>query len=439
MISGSSLCKAGFSVKIAAVATISVVCVQIATAAFTGANLLFHMVAVILALVAISGCAIAIRFQNRTNDSLKRALKACRSINAGDFEARILGIDEEGVTGDLLWQINDVVDRSDAFTREAAASMEFAGRNQYFRRIVEKGMTGNYLNAARTINAATDAMQKKTEAFSEVANTFKTVVEMVSSTATELRSSAESMDSTASNTSEQCATVSTAAEEMSTNTQTVATATEELASSIHEISRQVGESETSAKSAVDEAGRASEKISILAENSRKISEVVDLVADIASQTNLLALNATIEAARAGDAGKGFAVVASEVKSLATQTAKATDEIAGQIGGIQSTTEEAVRAIESVAEMIRGISESASGIASTVEQQTGATQEIAQNVEQAASGAKEVAGHIQSVAAGANETGNSAQQVLGAAGELSQQAEKLSTEVETFLAGIQSAA
>ncbi len=171
--------------------------------------------------------------------------------------------------------------------------------------------------------------------------------------------------------------------------QTVAAAAEELSSSISEISRQVGQSAEIGRKAVDEARHTNDDVQGLADAAQKIGDVVSLITDIAGQTNLLALNATIEAARAGDAGKGFAVVASEVKSLATQTAKATEEIATQIAGMQEATTSAVEAIKRIGE----IDEIATSIASAVEQQGAATQEISRNAQQAAAGTQEVNGNI----------------------------------------------
>jgi methyl-accepting chemotaxis protein len=165
---------------------------------------------------------------------------------------------------------------------------------------------------------------------------------------------------------------------------------------------------------------------------------VSLINDIASQTNLLALNATIEAARAGEAGKGFAVVASEVKTLATQTAKATEEISGQIAQIQEATKEAVGAIQGIGETIREMSDIAAAIAAAVEEQGTATQEIARNVQQAAQGTQEVSGNIGGVKEASASTGAAANQVLGAAGQLSKQSEQLTEEVDAFLAGVKAA-
>ena len=180
---------------------------------------------------------------------------------------------------------------------------------------------------------------------------------------------------------------------------------------------------------------ASKRVDVLAEASEKIGEIVESIEAIASETNLLDLNATIEAARAGDAGKGFAVVASEVKILANQTARATEEMSTQFGGIQDATEDAVGAIGSIGGIITQINEITSTIAAAVEEQGAATQEIARNVEQAAAGTREVSSNISQVTQAASETGSSATQILDAAGEMSRQSGMLEGEVQKFLTTI----
>ena len=265
-----------------------------------------------------------------------------------------------------------------------------------------------------------------------LANNVSEVVGLVASTATEMQSAAESMASTAEETSRQSQAAAAASEQASTNVQTVSAAAEEMSSSVNEIARQVAQSAQMAKDAVDEAEKTNASVQSLAEGSQKIGEVVELISDIASQTNLLALNATIDAARAGEAGKGFAVVASEVKSLATQTAKATEQIAEQIASIQTATDESVTAIEGIGKKIAEMDEVSTAIASAIEEQGAATGEISSNSQQAAAGTQEVSSNIAGVNQAASETGTAASQVLQSASELSGHAEKLRGEVGKFL-------
>jgi methyl-accepting chemotaxis protein len=264
------------------------------------------------------------------------------------------------------------------------------------------------------------------------------IVESVASAAAEMRASAESLNSTAEGTMGRASAVAAAAEQASANVQTVAAAAEELSSSVNEIARQVEQSGQITERAVGEAERGNTQVKGLAEAAQKIGEVVSLISDIASQTNLLALNATIEAARAGEAGKGFAVVASEVKTLATQTAKATEDIAAQIGAMQSATEDTVGVIGVISETITEVGSISTAIASAVEEQSAATREIAGNVQQAAEGTSEVSSNIVAVNEGASETGSAASQLLSAAGGLAEQAERLRTEVDRFVAGMRAA-
>jgi methyl-accepting chemotaxis protein len=264
------------------------------------------------------------------------------------------------------------------------------------------------------------------------------VVAQLSSGATELQATAQAMSTTATETNRQATTVAAAAEEASAGVQTVATAAEELTASIREISRQVAQSAQVSERAVADARRTDSIVRMLAESAQKIGDVVGLITSIAGQTNLLALNATIEAARAGDAGKGFAVVASEVKSLANQTAKATDEIGSQITQIQGATAEAVQAIRSINTTIEEVSRISTTIAAAVEEQEAATAEIARNVQQTSVSNQEVTSNITSVNQAASDTGAAATQVYGAATDLSQQAEHLTREVGDFVAGIRAA-
>ncbi len=264
------------------------------------------------------------------------------------------------------------------------------------------------------------------------------IIGSVASASTQLHGTARTMAEAARRTSEKSTAVAAAAEEASTNVVMVASSAEELGSSVDEIGRQVQQSAEMSNVAVAEAQKTGTVIQDLAQAAARIGDVVGLISSIAEQTNLLALNATIEAARAGDAGKGFAVVASEVKALATQTAKATEEIESQIGAIQATTKQAVQVIEGVGSQIRKMSDVATSISAAVEEQGVATREIVRNVDQAATGTNSVTAHISEVAQTADETGSAAGQVLTAAAALTDQAKRLEAEMQRFLGTVRTA-
>jgi methyl-accepting chemotaxis protein len=295
---------------------------------------------------------------------------------------------------------------------------------------------------AETAQARLSAEAQRRTGMYQMADAFESavggIIGLVSSAATELQATAQAMTLTASETASQSTTVAAAAEEATANVGTVAAAAEELGSSVQEIGRQVTGSAQLARAAVGEADETASLVRDLSAAVTRIGDVVGLIASIARQTNLLALNATIEAARAGEAGLGFTVVASEVKALAQQTAEATNEISGQIGQIQASTQRAVTSIGGIAGRIREISGVAASIAAAVEQQGAATHEIVRNVNQAAAGADEVTHNISGVACAAEETGAAANQVYGAASELSLQAEHLAAEVGRFLTTVRAA-
>ena len=289
------------------------------------------------------------------------------------------------------------------------------------------GPNGEYIGPMVAWSVITDQIN--------MANDVAKVVDLVASASTEMQSSAQALAATAEETNSQSVAVAAASEEVTTNIQTVASSAEELASSISEISRQVTESTKISQEAVNETNRTNEAVESLAEAAQKIGDVVKLISDIAGQTNLLALNATIEAARAGEAGKGFAVVASEVKSLANQTAKATEDIAAQVSAIQSETALAVTAIKGIGSTINKVNEIAVAISSAVEEQGAATAEISRNVTEASNGTQEVTTNIANVSTSAGESGQAAGQVLEAANGLSKNAEDMRKKIEDFMEGL----
>jgi methyl-accepting chemotaxis protein len=267
----------------------------------------------------------------------------------------------------------------------------------------------------------------------------KSVVGAVARATEDMQRAAVKITESVNGTSEQATAAAAASEEASASVNTVAAATEQLASSVAEIGRQVTHSSDVADAAVTKAGQTTEMVGSLATASEKIGDVLRLIGAIASQTNLLALNATIEAARAGEAGRGFAVVASEVKNLASQTAKATEEIAGQVAAIQSSTSDCVAAIGGIGNTIREISGIAITIAAAVEQQGSATREIARSVQQVAAGTSEVAVNVAGASHAAGQSRVLADTVLGASNQLNQHTAALFESVDTFLAGLRNAA
>jgi len=280
------------------------------------------------------------------------------------------------------------------------------------------------------------AEDEKHQTMITLAGTFETavmgLVKGVSSQADEMETTAGRLTDGARQASREAAAVSAAAQQATANVQTVASAAEELSSSISEISRRVVEAAQVSSEAADETTRTNQMVEGLTRTADKIGEVVNLINDIASQTNLLALNATIEAARAGDAGKGFAVVANEVKHLANQTARATDEISGQIAAVQEETRRTVEAIGKIRAVIDHVRQISSDIAAAVEQQGAATQEIARNVQEAARGTQDVSANIVEISRTVEETVSSADQVAAASRALAQNAGSLQGEVSRFL-------
>jgi len=392
--------------------------------------------------------------------AFEKAEAVCNEVAKGNLEARIIGIDESGASAGMLHAINRMLDLTDAFVREAGASLTHASEGKYYRSFMERGMLGDFRRGAAIINRAREDMEQKAreaaaaEAEAEqqrerereqaeinkqrlqIAEDFgakvAAAVETVASAARQMEATAKEMTALTENAHEQSLAVAAAAQEATTNVQTVAAATQELSSSINEISQQVSESAAATNTAVEGMNSVNSAVGGLTEMAEQIDKVVEFIRSIASKTNLLALNATIEAARAGEAGKGFAVVASEVKTLAQQTATATNDITAQIRGIQDASTQTAQATASIGKSIDHVSGIATAIASAIEEQSAATGEISGNVQQAAEGTRQVTGKIEGISGAAEQTGMSAKDVLGSASDLAAQAAQLSGEVEKFL-------
>lgn len=371
----------------------------------------------ILGTAAILAAAILLAFL--LGRGLSRPLAAITAVmnrlSSGDIDVKIPGSDRRDELGTMAGAV-DVFRRSMIEARSMRETQETSKQQAE----IEK-----------------KALQR------QMADRFETdvkgVVAAVAQATSNMQRVAGEITASVSGTSQRAAAAAAASDEASASVSTVAAATEQLASSVAEIGRQVTHSSDVANSAVVKAGQTTEMVGSLAAAAEKIGDVLRLIGAIASQTNLLALNATIEAARAGEAGRGFAVVASEVKELASQTAKATEEIAVQVDAIQSATGDCVTAIGGISDTIREISAIATTIAAAVEQQDSATREIARSVQRAATGTGEVSLNVTGASQSADQSRALADNVLNAAGDLSQQANALFDSVDTFLAGLRDAA
>ncbi|UPK26768.1 methyl-accepting chemotaxis protein [Bradyrhizobium sp. 195] len=374
-----------------------------------------HLVLILAIGGTLLGAVLAFLLGTGISRPMIAMCKAMRELASGNFDVVLPGLGRKDEIGEMAGAVEEFKVQAVAKAERDAAASEVQNREQAAGR------------RAELIRFADD-----------FENAVGAIVSNVSASAVQLESAASTLTRTAETTQSLSSQVAGVSEQASSNMQSVATATEELSASVEEIGRQVRDSSRIAEAAVVQARETDGRIGKLSHAAQQIGEVVKLITAIAEQTNLLALNATIEAARAGEAGRGFAVVASEVKSLASQTAKATDEISSHITGMQGATAESVAAIKEIGATIGQISSISTSIASAVEQQGAATQEIARSVQTVAQGTQTAATDIGEVNRGAAETGSASEEVLHSAKTLSSESTRLRAELDRFMGNIRAA-
>ena len=354
----------------------------------------------------------------------------------GDLEARVILLDDAGEIARLAHDTNRILDVSDAFVREARATLGCVRDGKNHRRIIETGMVGTYGLASRTMNEAVSAIEGRLRGFGRVMREFEDTIGGVTGSLGEavhgLSRSADQMRSSADDTEHRTTTIGAAAEETSVTVATVAAATEELTAAVEDIAQQAERSRVVSDHAHHQATDSREAIADLTHAVGDIVGVLDLIRQVAEQTKLLALNATIEAARAGEAGKGFGVVAIEVKALADQTATATEAIADRIRAVESRADRCMQSISGITGVIDEIGAISAAIAAAVQQQIAATHEISRSMQMASTATDDVSANVTTVVAAAGATGRAAADVAGASDDLAHQTERLQDSVRRFL-------
>ena len=414
-----------------ALMAIAIILALVLTGFFTGWPL--RALAGVIGLLGIGLAIMQARSTIRAATVIVTASEALKRASNGDLNNRVTGVQRDDEIGRLVLNLNRLMDLVEAFAKDAGAAMEFAGRGQYFRRIMLEGLRGEFAEYSKRINGVIGTMADRrtaTKAFAD--ERVAPAVGFLAEAADDLSSQAERLRTIASATIEQSVTVASSANQATASVETVAAAAEELSASIGEINRQTGEAMQIATNAVAEVEHTNGTVAALNDAAEKIGEVVELIRDVANQTNLLALNATIEAARAGEAGKGFAVVANEVKNLANQTSRATEDITAQVGAMQSITQDTVTTIRRIGDTIALMNENIQSVTAAVGEQAAATAEISRSAHEAAAGTQDVAARIDRVSSDAQRTNDGAVTLLEASKALKGEASSLQTSLGEFM-------
>jgi methyl-accepting chemotaxis protein len=399
-----------------------------------------HWINAGLALIPVAALGYAYRCYETVIAKITMCGNVLKDAANGQLDARVIKLHEKGLLGGLGNDINRVLDLTEAFTKEADMAMQYANQRRYFRQIVPTGLRGGFVLYANTINKSLRLMGERDVEFKNFLNTkVVSLANTVSSASTELTASARTISELSTETGRESVAAASGAQQASGNVQAVAAAVEEFAVATAEIAQQVKRVADIAQGAVEKVEASDAAIARLTEATGKIGNVLGLINTIAGQTKLLALNATIEAARAGEAGKGFAVVASEVKALAEQTAKATEEISGQVTQMQNISSDSVNAMKGISGAVREIATAATTVAAAAEEQKTASTEITRNLTEAVTATGSVSESVTKVDRAAQETAGGVQQVSEASGELSKQAGLLMRQVDEFLTQLGKAA
>lgn len=367
---------------------------------------------------------------------LRRAIETINAAASGKMDVRINNRAATGHLRPLMTAINNLLDLTEAFTKEAAGAMSHAASGAYYRKILPKGLQGDLIEYAAKVNAALNAMDDKTRTFTysagAIGDNIQSVVTSVSVAAGQLSQNSSALSQRVENIAHQAREVDAAAAQSTAALDGIAEATDQFISSIRNIGTQMTGAVSLAEHAVGNADQANRHVSDLDNMAGRIANVIELITDIAEQTNLLALNATIEAARAGEAGKGFSVVATEVKNLARQTARAAEDVAHEISDMQNVTRTVVQSMHGINANIADIDKNARHVSDTVSQQYQMIAEIGRRVEGAVTQMRKIADIVADVADGTRHAGGDVLQINDAAEDLQRQSGLLDGDVRQFI-------